>query len=49
MTIEEAAKYLNTSIPSIRNSIKIGKLPSYQDGLIVMLMQRDLDAFLKLS
>lgn len=46
MTIEEAAKYLKVSVPSIRKYIKSGKIPSYRQGYIIRLKQSDLDAFL---
>ena len=46
MTIEEAAKYLKVSVPSIRLYIKSGKLPSYRQGHLIRLKQSDLDAFL---
>jgi excisionase family DNA binding protein len=49
MTIEDAAKYLKVSVPSIRNYIKSGKLPSYRQGKLIRIKQSDLDTFLKPS
>ena len=49
MTIEEAAKYLKVSVPSMRLYIKSGKLPSYREGHLIRLKQTDIDAFLTLS
>lgn len=49
MTIDEAARYLKVSVPSIRKYVKSGKIPSYRQGYIIRLNKADLDAFLTLS
>jgi len=47
LTISEAAKYLRMSVPGIRKYIKLGKIPSYQQGRLIRLKASDLDAFME--
>jgi excisionase family DNA binding protein len=49
LTIAEASKYIKLSIPSIRNYLKSGKLPTYRMGRTIRLKRSDLDALFKKS
>jgi excisionase family DNA binding protein len=50
LTIQDAAKYLKLSVPSIRKYVTNGKIPSYRGaGRIVRLKRSDLDNFLTLG
>ncbi len=47
LTMEEAAKYLKLSVPTIRKYVKLGWLPSYRQGRIIRLKRSQLDTFLE--
>jgi len=47
LTIKEAAGYLKLSVPAIGKYIRLGKLPHYRHGRIVLLKRRVLDSFLE--
>lgn len=50
-TVKEAAEYMATSAPAIREWIRSGKLPAFKlsrDGKTLRMYRRDLDALIEI-
>ncbi len=47
LTIDQAARYLNVSVASIRNWITNGRMPAHKNGRVVRLHRQELDDWLR--
>lgn len=43
LTIQQAAEYLNCSVPTIYRRIRSGDLPAYKSGKLTRIKRDDLD------